>query len=153
MDTQESYDAWARQMIDRHCHDLFTSVGTAEHKGVTYMRAVVEDPRGEKYRISLSTYGRELTLKCQAFHSHLDQFDEDNHEQEFLDAIAWIRDFRADKIVIFTKLEGERVVSAMAADPAYRVEPRNGERVEVISFSGALNRTIEGVQSSRPTDP
>jgi hypothetical protein len=84
MDTQESYDAWARQMIDRHCRDLFTSVCTAEHNGVVYMQAVVDDPRGEKYRVSLSTYGRELTVECRAFHSHLDQFDEDNHEQEFL---------------------------------------------------------------------
>jgi len=143
MDTQESYDAWVIEMIDRHCPDFFTSVGTAEHNGETFVEAVLDDPRGEKYRVSLSTYGRELTVECQAFHSHLDQFDEDDHEQEFLNAIAWIRDFRNDEIVIFTKLEGDRIVSAMAAEPSYRAAPADGERVEVFSFSGALDRTME----------
>jgi hypothetical protein len=130
-------------MIDRHCPVLFDAIESREYNGSTYTLAVRNDPRGDKYRITLSTYGRELTAECKALHCHFDQFDSDDHEDEFLIAINWITSLMADKIVIFMKMSGDRVASAMAAEPSYKVAPSEGERVEVFSFSGTLDRTIK----------
>ncbi len=143
METQETYDAWVRQMIDRHCPTLFDAVESRKHNGITYTVAVRNNPRGDKYCITLSTYGRELTPACTALHCHFDQFDFDDHEEEFLNAINWINNLMGDKIVIFTKMTGDRVLSVKAAEPAYKVALSEGERVEVFSFSGTLDRTIK----------
>ncbi len=141
--SQESYDAWVVEMIRRHCPDVFGVIERHEFQGNTFVQAVREDSRGQRYRVALSTYGRELTVSCEAFHSHFDQFEEDDHEQEFLDAIEWIRDLVNDRILVFTEMEGNRVLSATAADPSYAVAPSQGRRIEVFSFSGELDRVIE----------
>ncbi len=143
METQKTYDAWVRQMIDRQCPELFDAIESREYNGVTYTVAVRNDPRGDKYCLTLSTYGHELTPACKAFHCHFDQFDSDDHEEEFLNAINWINNLMEDKVVIFTKMSGDRVVSTMAAEPAYKVAPSKGEHVELFSFSGTLDRTIK----------
>ena len=143
METQETYDVWVRQMIDRHCPALFDAIEFKEYNGITYTVALRNDPRGDNYCITLSTYGHELTSACKALHCHFDQFESDDHEEEFLNAINWINNLMGDNIVIFTKMSGDRVVSAMAAEPAYKVAPSEGERVEVFSFSGKLDRTIK----------
>lgn len=130
-------------MIVRQCPALFDTIESREHNGITYTVAVRNDPRGDQYCITLSTYGRELTPACKALHCHFDQFDFDDHEEEFLNAINWINNLMGDKIVIFTKMTGDRVLSAIAAEPAYKVAPSDGEHIEVFSFSGTLDRTIK----------
>lgn len=143
MQDQTKYNLWFREMIAKHCPDLFDDVRFQTHEGIEYLEGTIDDPRRDRYRVAVSTFGCELTVSCHAWHDHFDQFIDDDHENEFLDAIDWVRQFRADQIVIFTEYEGDRVMRATAAEPTYEFRPSHGRRVQVYSFSGWLDRTIE----------
>jgi len=143
MQDQTEYNLWFRQMIAKHCPELFDAVAHQMHEGTEYLKGVIDDSRGDRYRVVVSTYGCELTVSCHSWHSHFDQFSDDDHESEFLNAIDWIRQFRADQIVIFTEYDGDRLVQGMAAEPTFRFRPSQGRRAEVFSFTGKLDRTIE----------
>ncbi len=140
---QNEYNAWFRRMIGQYCPNLFTSITIHEHDGIFYHEASIEDPRGPKYLIRISSYGRELTLFCNSFHAHFDQFSEDDREKEFLALLEWIEEFRNDRILIFRKLKGEQIGSVIAAEPTYEISAEPGERIEIISFTGKLDRVIQ----------
>jgi hypothetical protein len=143
MQDQAEYNLWFRQMMAKHCPELFDDVRNETHEGIEYLIGVIDDSRGDRYRVAVSTFGCELTVFCHAWHSHFDQFSDDEHESEFFDAVDWIRQFRADEIVIFTEYEGDRVVYATAAEPTFQFRPSHGRRAKVFSFTGKLDRTIE----------
>ncbi len=129
-------------MVAVHCPDLFSQIIALQHRGTEYLDAVIEDERGEHYRITVSTYGRELTPHWHTFHCHFDQFADDDHEAEFLGLIDWIKGLRRDEVLIVTEYEGDRLVRCGTGDPAAVIRPSKGRRAEVRSFSGKLDAVI-----------
>ncbi|HEY5812620.1 MAG TPA: hypothetical protein VIT23_08200 [Terrimicrobiaceae bacterium] len=134
MNDQREYDEWFRCMVATHCPDLFSEITVKEYRGTEYLEAVVPHP-DEKRVVRLSTYGKELTTYIHTHHCHFDQFDDDNHDEEFLETIDWIRAFLSDKLYICTKYDKERIASTMSTHERGRIQPSKQHRLEVLTYS------------------
>ena len=142
MQKQEQYNQWFARMVEKHCPKTFHEIKSHSDNGVAYLTAVINDPRGDRYKIAVSTYGCELTVTCDNWHGHFDMFDDDNHESEFSRVLNWIKEFQEDGIVIFTEYDGDRIIHIMSAESGFKFQPSHARRATVFSFSGKLDRTI-----------
>lgn len=121
-------------MVTKHCPALFAEITEKEHEGTNHLLATIPHS-DERKVIRLSTYGRELTPFIHSHHSHFDQRADDDHEEEFLSAIEWIRDFMENKLVICTQYENDRVASTMSTYDPEDLKPRQNCRMEVLTYS------------------
>jgi len=134
MKDQREYNEWFQAMIMKHCPDLFAEIAEKEHQGNKYLEATI--PHSDKNRIiHLSTYGRELTAYVHRHHCHFDQYSDDDHDEEFLSAIGWIRDFMQNRIFICTHYNGDRISSSMSTYDSQSLQPRKNCRMEVLTYS------------------
>ena len=138
MSQQCEYNEWFRDMVAKHCPDLFTEISVKEHEGSEYLLATIPHS-DERKIISLSTYGRELTPFIHTHHSHFDQFEDDDHEEEFLSTIGWIRDFMDGKLFIGTQYEGDRITSTMSTYDPEDIKPLENCRMEVLTYCDGSN--------------
>ena len=134
MSQQSEYNEWFRQMVLKHCPDLFAQISEQEHEGTEYLTATIAHHDARKV-ISLSTYGRELTPFIHTHHCHFDQFQDDDHEEEFLSAVEWIRDFMSDKLFICTQYNRDRIASTMSTYDRDDLKPRENCRIEVLTYA------------------
>lgn len=138
MSQQREYNEWFLEMVAKHCPDLFAEISVNEHEGTEYLLATIPHT-DERKVISLSTYGRELTPFIHTHHSHFDQFEDDDHEAEFLSTIGWIRDLMDSKFFIGTQYEGDRITSTMSTYDRDDLKPRKNCRMEVLTYSDRSN--------------
>ena len=138
MSQQREYNEWFRAMVAKHCPDLFIEISEKVHEGTEYLLATIPHS-DERKVISLSTCGRELTPFIHTHHSHFDQFADDDHEEEFLSTIEWIRDFMASRLFICTQYDRDRVTSTMSTYDPDDLKPRENCRMEVLTYSDRPN--------------
>jgi hypothetical protein len=133
MSEQHEYNDWFREMVAKHCPDLFAEISEKSHEGREYLMATIPHS-DEKKIISLSTYGRELTPFIHTHHCHFDQFRDDDHEEEFLSAVEWIRDFMNNKLFICTHYDGDRIASTMSTYDNNDLKARKNCRMEILTY-------------------
>ena len=137
MRAQAEYDQWFRSMIHKHVPNLFATVNEREYEDTNWLEAVIPHEEEERV-ISLSSYGCELTPFISSHHCHFDAFQDDDHEEEFLRAIEWIRGFMNDELFIANEFSGDRIVSSMSTSDRNDLNPSKGNEMKVLTYSNSF---------------
>jgi hypothetical protein len=134
MKEQSEYNIWFRAMVTKHCPILFAQVIDKSHHDMVYIVAVIPHV-DEKRSISVSTYGRELTVFIHTHHCHFDTHSDDDHEEEFTDMIEWIQDFIDNKLFICTRYRENRIVSTGSTYDRDGLKTGDADRIEIVTYA------------------
>ena len=141
IEAQKKYNDWVITQIEKNASDVFDSVANEEYEGITYISAEVKSISDKCENIALSSYGCELTVFFERYHTHLDMFEDDDHENEFKEAIELINDIVSEKTVLVTTLVGGEVVTSMLQEPnkIKKIESKV-EKTEIKSWLGTYDQ-------------
>ncbi len=147
MTTQNEYNDWFKLMLKKHLQRQY-QLSEETHEGDTYYIAEIANPYDKEKNISISSYGRELTLFFWQHHEHHDSFEDDNHEEEFKDLSEYIEDIIKDKVLFAASYKNGKISSFMASykkedflEPDSLVEPERN-KVVIRSWSGNHDEII-----------
>ncbi len=148
MISQSEYNDWFKLMLKKHLRPPY-QLSKETYEDNTYYVAEIVNPYDKENHISISSYGRELTLSFWQHHEHHDSFEDDNHEEEFKDLCEYIEDIIKDKVLFSVSYKNGKISSVMAAykkedflDPDSLVEPEKS-KIVVKSWSGKHDEIIE----------
>jgi hypothetical protein len=151
---QDLYNAWFREMVQKHCPKLFHEIEERQYQDDVYLVGVIKHPSNPELDMHVSTLRCELTPFYYTHHCHLDMFDDQDHEEAFTDLIEWIQGILSDEILISTRYRGTKVTGGGHApadhDPFFH---EDNTRVEITSWSGKLDRIIEHPKPKRGNKP
>ncbi len=121
------------------------------HEDDIYYIVEITNPFDKEKNISISSYGRELTLFFWQHHEHHDSFKDDDHEEEFKELCTYIEDIITDKVLFAASYENDQISSFMASydkkdflEPRSLVEPEKN-KVVIKSWSGKHDEIIGNI--------
>jgi len=142
MKTQDEYNEWFKEMLKKHLSKLYTIEKLPYEKG-SYLRATISHPSNNEKDIIIATHDKELTLYFWKHHEHHDSFEDDDHEQEFIDLCEYIEDIINDKVYFSVSYNGDSVLSGFASYDLQDHTENEATRIEIKTWSGKLDETIK----------
>jgi hypothetical protein len=130
-------------MLEKHLKNHKYTLTEESHEDINYFYAKISHPNNEERDIGISTYGKELTLFIWKHHEHHDSFEEDDHEQKFLDLCEYIDDIISDKVFFSAGYKDDRVVYVSINNELEEILDNKVDRIEIISWSGEQDQIIE----------
>lgn len=159
--SNEDFNLWFIGQINEKYPGFFTRFEYSHDGKHEYVRAYIDDPRGQRYCRYLCTKWGEITAYYHADHHHFYMPGDGDIADALEDAIDWFRKIGADKVVLLIWHKEDRLIDATSRevgdvfDPAGNVinslklwvgpgpdqfeKLAPGHRVEVLSFSGVLD--------------
>ena len=143
MISQKEYNEWFKDMLLKfplkHQYEITEEV----YEETQYLNVKILHPTESEKNIVISTYGRELTLFIWKHHEHHDSFEDGDHENEFKELSDYIDDIINDKVFFSTGYRGDTMVYGTASYDLEDLVEDRAEKIEIKSWSGNQDQTIE----------
>jgi hypothetical protein len=143
MASQHEYNEWFKWMLSKHLTKQAYKLTAENHEGAEYLAVTISHPDDSEKDIVISTYGRELTLFFWRHHEHHDSFEDDNHEEEFIQLFEYIDDMISDKVFFAVAYKGDKVFYGTASYDFKSLLDKEADRLGIKSWSGKHDQIIE----------
>jgi len=84
-----------------------------------------------------------MTLSIWMHHEHHDSLEDDNHEEEFINLFEYIDDIIGDKVFLSVGYRKDKVAYGTASYKIDDLLDKSVDRIEIKSWSGMHDQTIE----------
>lgn len=143
MISQQKYNEWFKAMLSKFPLNHEYKIMAESYEEEEYLNATISHPNDEEKNIVISTYGKELTLSIWKHHEHHDSFEDDDHENEFIELSNYIDDIINDKVFFAVGFRGEEIAFGAASDDIKDLLDDKVDKIEIKTWSGRQDKTIK----------
>jgi hypothetical protein len=142
---QAEYDEWFVAMISKIRPELIDNIKEEywDENDINYKVLEFKPKNSSCKSIFLRTTGCELTTSFDTFHSHTDQFEDDNHEEELIETLNFIDLLMKEEYVIVDYYEKDRLVMGGCQHKDDKIEKSKKRTIKVKSYKGTYNKTYK----------
>jgi len=142
MISQKEYNEWFKEMLSRFPLNHKYKITEESYEEELCLNATIFHPNDEEKNIVISTYGKELTLSFWKHHEHHDSFEDDDHENEFIELSNYIDDIINDKVFFAVGYRGEKIAYGTASGDGTDLLDDKVDKIEIKTWSGNQDKTI-----------